>query len=555
MRNLYVKTLRKLMFITSVAVMFSLAGPTHAQEPGSAHRLGPDGLSFSDQTEAAGLSLVHAPPLDERPARMLGGAAAGDFNNDGWVDLFVVGGGLRPDAFFINMGDGTFEDRAVEAGLADPHLGAGTAVGDYNGDGWLDLYVTSWGDPLAPTTGQHRLYRNNGDGTFTDVAVEAGVNQTAPFIRDGFGATFGDYDLDGDLDLYVGGWFRESDGNRLFRNNGDGTFTDVTAEAGLDFPEHVFGFSPCFVDMDRDAYPELLLVADIETSHYLVNNGDGTFTNYTAESGTSLEQNGMGSAVADFNNDGLPDWYVTAVHDYELAGRGPGNRLYYNLGEHQFEELAAAAGANDGGWGWGTVGVDVNHDGLVDIVETNGWIWEAYVGIMSRVWLNNGDDTFSEVAGTTGFDHTLQGRGLLSFDYDRDGDRDFVVTAWNDDLRLYRNDLAGPDTNWLQVVLDTNDVPTLAPDGYGSRLVVRIGDQELHRDVVNCSNYLTHSELTAHFGLGAAEVVDELRVEWTDGNVTIVTDIAANQTVTVSPALPLTPPRRALPVRRRNRPR
>lgn len=498
-------------------------------------------LSFSDQTKAAGLSMVHSPPLEERPARMTAGAAAGDFNNDGWVDLFVIGGGLRSDALFINMGDGTFEDRTIQAGLNEQHLGAGAAVGDYDGDGWLDIYVTSWGNPEAPLPGKHRLYRNNGDLTFTDVAAAAGVNRTSLAVRDGFGATFGDYDLDGDLDLYVAGWFRESLGNRLFHNNGDGTFEDVTDDAGL-FEELVFGFSPCFADMNGDRHPELVMAADLSTSRYYINDRDGTFTEFTRESGTGLDTTGMGSALGDWNGDGLLDWYVSAVKDAEGVGRGEGGKLYTNLGNHRFQEEAAAAGVDAGGWGWGTIEADLNHDGLLDMAETNGWIYEAYVDNPSKLWLNNGDGTFQEVAEEAGFAHTLQGRGILSFDYDRDGDRDLVVTAWNDELRLYRNDLQGAGTNWLQVILDTSRGRALAPNGVGSSLTLRIGEQEYYRDMLRCSNYLTQSEPVVHFGLGGADTVNELRVEWANGTVTVVQGLAANQVITVAPPRP-----RALP--------
>ena len=499
-----------------------------------------DGLHFTNQTAAADVSITHATALGRKEdgSMMMVGAAAGDFNNDGWLDLFAIGGGLQFDALFINQGDGTFTDIAQTAGLSELHVGSGAAVGDYNGDGWQDIYVTSFGPLEAIGPGQNRLYRNNGDLTFTDVAVEAGVNLTSLEMADGLGASFGDYDLDGDLDLFVAGWRKNSHGNRLFRNNGDGTFGDVTDVAGI-VDEGIRGFSPCFADMDDDRLPELLLVADFGTSQYYVNNADGTFTEHTSESSVGLEWSGMGSTVGDFDNDGRLDWYTTAIYDDEPSGRGDGNKLYLNQGGQRFIERAKAAGVDDGGWGWGAIAVDLNHDGWLDLVETNGWEdLKPYKDELSKLWISNGDGTFTEVAQPAGFNHVLDGRGLLYFDYDNDGDQDIVVTAVNGELQLFRNNLARSDANWFRVFLDTSAAPGLAPDGIGARVSVRVGDQVYYRHILACPHYLTQSELSAHFGLGRASIIDELRVEWADGSVTTRTNVAINQTITVAPEAP-----------------
>ncbi|MCB0192560.1 MAG: CRTAC1 family protein [Anaerolineae bacterium] len=494
-----------------------------------------NGLQFSNQTTAANIDLTHTIALHRKDdgATMMGGAVAGDFNNDGWQDLFAIGGGLEFDGLFINQGDGTFENKAEAAGMAELHVGSGAAVGDYNGDGWLDIYVTSFGPLGFMGPGQNRLYRNNGDLTFTDVAEEAGVNQTSPTMADGFGAAFGDYDLDGDLDLFVTGWRKDSHGNRLFQNNGDGTFADVTTQAGI-IDNGIRGFSPCFADMNGDRNPELLLVADFGTSRYFVNNGDGSFTESGKQLGAGMEWSGMGSTVGDFNNDGRLDWYATAIFDNEYSGRGDGNKLYFNQGK-KFIEAAETTGVNDGGWGWGAIAVDLNHDGLLDLVETNGWEdLPAYRNEPSKLWLNHGT-MFEEVAQATGFDHALDGRGLLNFDYDNDGDQDMVVTTLNESLFLYRNDLNGSGTNWLRVFLNTSAHKHLAPNGFGSRVRITIDDKTYYRDIVGCDNYLSQSELSAHFGLGDAQLIDELRIEWPDGSVTTRTGIEVNQTLTIAP--------------------
>jgi len=187
---------------------------------------------FINQSTVAGLSYQHKTFSQAELNMMISGAAAGDYNRDGWVDLFVLGGGATADALFINQQNGTFVDESERWGVDANHRGSGVAAGDYDGDGWLDLYITSHGFAAEASVGLHWLYRNvNGSG-FVDMAESAGVRQTSPTAADGFGATFGDYDLDGDLDLFVAGWRPDRLGNRLFQNRGNGTFRDVTDHAG-----------------------------------------------------------------------------------------------------------------------------------------------------------------------------------------------------------------------------------------------------------------------------------------------------------------------------------
>lgn len=492
-------------------------------------------LRFVDVTSGANVATSHRSPpgFDKEAGEMRGGAAVGDFNNDGHQDLFVIGGGLNPDSLFVNAGDGTFEDLAEAAGLAEPHVGSGATVGDFDSDGWLDIFVTSHGTPeKGAAPGGHRLYRNNGDLTFTDVAAEAGVQVTSPIEADGFGAAFGDYDLDGDLDLFVAGWMTNSAGNRLFRNNGDATFTDVTTHAGIE-DDGIRGFSPCFVDTDGDRHPELLLVADFGTSRYFKNLGDGSFVDYTDEAGVGLEWSGMGTAIGDFNRDGKVDWYATAIFDDEGAARGDGNKLYLNQGDHRFVEVAAASGVDDGGWGWGTAAVDLDLDGKLDLVEVNGWDRPAYENEMAKVWIQQPDMTFVEIAGAAGLHHDLMGLGLAHLDIDADGDQDIAITSGNDEFRLYETRIEGRQPNWLRVVLDTSANPALAPNGFGSVVRVDAAGSSQYAHIVGCSSYLSSSEFVAHFGLGEAEVVDRIQVNWPDGSTTALGPLVANQTVVV----------------------
>ena len=244
----------------------------------------------------------------------------------------------------------------------------------------------------------------------------------------------------------------------------------------------------------------------------------------------------MGTTIGDFNSDGRIDWYTTAIFDDDQVGRGDGNKLYLNQGGHNFTEVAHDVGVADGGWGWGTVAVDLNLDGLLDLVETNGWSdLDSYRDELSKVWIQNRDGSFQEITEESGIEHRLDGRGLMHFDYDGDGDQDVVITAPVDDLYLYRNDLTGSDTHWLRVILDTTSQPDLAPNGFGSTVAVRAGGTWQYRYVTGCSNYLTQSDFNPHFGLGSASTVDEVRVTWPDGSETVLEAVPADQSIVVSP--------------------
>jgi hypothetical protein len=494
--------------------------------------------SFSDQTAAAGIFHDNDIAGDVTTPVHYPGGAVGDFNRDGWPDIFLLGGGFADDRLYINDGDGTFTDRLAEwddgSGTIDErHRGHAAAVGDYNDDGWLDIFITSGGSLAGggERAGENRLYRNNGDGTFTNVAVAAGVNQSSATYMTSISPGFGDYDLDGDLDLMVATWGSGSDGNRLYRNNDDGTFTDVTDAAGI--VQNAHGFVPRFADMNGDRYPELLLVADAFTSRYYVNNQNGTFTDQTVSSGTGLDTNGMGNTVGDFNRDGLADWYVTSIYRNNPINNH-GNFLYVNQGNDVFTPLPEASGAKDGGWGWGCEAVDYNNDGFQDIMETNGIGAPEWVNEQSYLYRNNGDMTFTEVALSVGINHIYQGRAVMTLDHDRDGDMDIVITSYEDPVVLFQNDLSGTDINWIQINLDTSANDLLAPDGYGSRVVVTTGSVTQYYWMVGGNSFVGQSQLVAHFGLGSATTVDAVTVEWSDGSTTVMNDIAANQIMTIA---------------------
>jgi enediyne biosynthesis protein E4 len=500
-------------------------------------------FDLTDRTVDAGVWFVHKPkalaipgPQDWMPA----GLAVGDYNNDSWPDIFwASGGGAEPDRLFINNGDGTFTDQAAAWGVQVLHAACGACAGDYNDDGWTDIYVTSFGntDNNQGEVGKNRLYKNNGDGTFSEVAAAAGVAFTAATVSSGYGCTFGDYDIDGDLDLCATAWFAPAKGNRLFRNNGDGTFTNVTG-TDIVFPPTTWGFQSRFADMDVDGWPELLISADFSTSRYYKNNGDGTFSDLTLQSGTGLDQNGMGQSLADFNHDGLMDWYVTSIFlDSPQPASGEGNKLYMNLGNHQYAETSVASGVDNGGWGWGTVAIDLDHDTWPDLVEVNGRPANVeFTGEQEYVWRNNGDGTFFEQALACGLTYQAEGKSCSYLDFDRDGALDLAITFNGGETRLYQN--TGAKGNWIHLAFDTSNNQRIAPHGMNSRITVRIGKQEYVALVDGGPNFEGTSEIGAHFGLGRARQIDEITVDWPRGYQTVLTNVAVNQHLVIeSPEL------------------
>ncbi len=519
-------------------------------------------LTFSDQTVAAGLGFSHGVALDHRAGPMCSGGAVGDFNGDGYPDLYIVGAGEGDrDAVFINETDGTFSNRWLEWQVATRHRGVAATVADFDDDGDDDVYVTSFGPTIyIDSGGYHRLLRNDG-GRFSETAAAAGVNMTTDY-PDGYGAAFGDYDRDGDLDLFVGGWHGVNAlGARLFRNDG-GSFVNVTDAAGvISHDTHAFG--AVWSDMDGDRYPELIVAGDFGTSRYYRNNRDGTFSELDPGTGAVVEpvpgnwsigkaHNAMGITAGDVNRDGLADFFITAIWPtFAFASEFWGNGLYINHGGHVFSETAESAGVHDGGWGWGTSAVDLDNDGWTDLPMTNGWQQvdpitnTDFTEDPTFVFRNGGGAVFSDVATAAGLAHTGQGRTLLHLDYDRDGDMDIVILSNGQTLRLFRNDLivgeTPDDAHWLQLKLDTSGNPQLAPHGAGALITVETASGTQTQQVVMGGTYLGQSELVAHFGLGSDAKVNALTVDWGNGKLTRLKGVRADQRLTLRAPCPPRP--------------
>jgi hypothetical protein len=459
--------------------------------------------------------------------RMTGGAAAADVDGDGWTDLFVTRLDA-PDILFRNRGDGRFEDVTAASGLADFDLQSnGAAFGDIDNDGDPDLLVTLVGSGADGVNDRNHLFVNDGLGHFSEEATERGAALTSGNPRLTWSATFGDYDRDGWLDLHVTEWLATGH-SRLLRNRGavaPGHFEDVTVEAGLDFVG-VNGFASTFVDLDGDGWQELAVAGDFGTSRLFWNEGDGTFVDGTAAAGVGTDENGMGSTFGDFDGDGDLDWFVTSIRDPDetcdvenCIWGYTGNRLYRNDGGRSFSDATDAAGVRDGDWGWGAVFLDLDNDADQDLVMTNGielvhtQIEDAFNADPMRVWLNDGEGVMSEDALGLGVDDTASGKGLLTFDYDQDGDLDLFVVNNAGEPRLYRNQLRGGQ-HWLRLRVRGHESNR---DAVGARVSVwpRRGDPVQVREVGVASHFLGQSEPELHFGLGqGAPLVHRVRVEF-----------------------------------------
>lgn len=514
------------------------------------------GLSFAQSARftecAAPIGCIQtfspAPGYPGNHAQMAGGLTVGDFNNDGWPDLYALGGGNQPDRLFINQQDGTFADETAPWGidqLVGLHRGVSAAVGDVNGDGFDDLYLVSYGPVASPATNAgNRLLLNQG-GSFIDAALDAGV-RTFATGTDGMGSVLGDIDNDGDLDLFVCSWFVNTSGNRLFINTGNDAnqtpiFIDATAAMGVDLAG-VRGFTPHMVDMTGDRLPDLLITADFGTSRFLVNEGLGPdnlprFRDVTEAAGITADTNGMGATIADADNDGDLDWFITNIF-FEFGGAT--NTLYLNngfddtIGAPTFTQQATPAGVQSVGWGWGTVFGDFDNDGDQDLAATGGWF--QYPGVPARLYENrgvtDGVPRFADIAQAAGIQFQGLGRSLVTLDFDRDGDLDLAMSVKDSPLRIWRNEtpIGGA---WIQFDLDTSRHPCLAPRGQHTRIEILAGGSTIVRTLDNGPTYLGQSEMLVHAGLGAIEKIDAVRIEWPDGSTTILHAPAINRRHTV----------------------
>ena len=525
-------------------------------------------VQFTDVTRAAGIDFkLFCGGKDKLYIieTVCGGVAFFDYDNDGWMDLLLVNGytlGGSPEEkpvskLYRNNGDGTFTDVTTKVGLGFRGWGMGVAIGDYDNDGWSDVYISYFQGGA--------LYRNQGDGTFRDVTAKAGVGNPG---RWGTSTAFADYDKDGYLDLYVANYvhldlnnlpeFGSSvwcnyrgipvycgprglvgDRDRLYHNNGDGTFADVTEALDID-PDAYYGLGVVWFDSDDDGYPDLFVANDSTPSLLYHNNGDGTFTEMGVPAGVALsadgrEQAGMGADSADYNNDGRLDLVKTNFSDDT-------NNLYHNDGDGWFSDLGGAANfarISVPLLGFGVRFFDYDNDGWKDIYVANGHVNpqvdEHSFGVTyaqrSLLFHNRRDGSFEEVGLQAGPALAVArvGRGAASADFDNDGDLDLLMTNLDGSPLLLRND-GGHRQHWIRL----RAVGTQSNrDGYGARVQVRAGGLTQTDEVRANSSYVSAHDPRLHFGLGDATKVDEIVIRWPSGAVDKLQDEEANQDLVV----------------------
>ena len=442
------------------------------------------------------------------------------------------------DHLFMNEG-GEFVDRAPERGLTLALPSAGAVWVDIENDGDLDLYLTTLGET------RYYLYVNQG-GKFSEQALPRGAAVETMFLHAGMTPTLGDPDNDGYLDLYTGEWrlmtqiIDGPDHARLLHNRGaidPGNFEDVTESAGVSMylVGNMIGplvFSPAFVDLDDDGLADFPVVSDFDSTRLFWNNGDGTFLDGTEKAHVGTDHNGMGSTFADFDGDGLLDWFVSSIFLPDDKNED-GNRLYRNLGDRSFVDATDAAGVRDGGWGWGAAALDFDNDGDIDLAQTGGWGSPGFEEQHLRFWRQDGGWPLTEVAAQIGLEDVGQGRGLVVLDYDDDGDLDLFLTHNAGPGRLFRND-GGNTNDWLRVQARGTTSNT---QGIGARVTVRVTPDATPQvqEIGASTHFMGQSEAIAHFGLGTGDApIAEVRVEWpVSGEVQIFKDVPRRMLLSV----------------------
>jgi hypothetical protein len=541
-----------LLLFLFLALAAPLAGPAGAAAPDCP-------VTFSDVAATAGLRFTHdrgAAGAHRLPEMIGSGIAWLDYDNDGWMDLYVVQSGPFPpagsakarDRLYRNRGDGTFADVTERAGLADTSYGMGAIAADFDNDGFVDVYVTNWGGNL--------LLRNRGDGTFADVTAKAGV--AGP--RWGTSGAWGDADGDGRLDLFVAQYADDrkdkdlfcgdaTTGERdycppimydptvsvLYRNAADGTFRDVTREAGLD---KAFGkaLGVVFADLDLDGKQDVYVANDQMMNLLFRNLGTGRFEDISVTSGTGFglegqPQGGMGVDAGDLDGDGLPDLAV-ANYEYET------NEYYRNLGSGVFEDLSVSSNFGPPTLPYVKFGlnlVDVDNDGDLDAFMANGHIYArpkrqgATAEQKPLLLWNDGRGKFRSQGCGPVFEVALVGRGSAVADYDNDGDPDIAVSNSGGPLQLLRND--GRPGRWVGVALKGRKSNR---QGIGARLTAELpSGRKLHRLVQAGSSYLSTSDPRVLFGLGEEASIRKLTITWPSGTVQTVADLPAGKYATI----------------------
>jgi hypothetical protein len=542
---------------------FVLAAPTNPASP----------VQFIDVAQAGGLTTPNVWGGVEHKRVIIetkgSGIAFFDYDNDGWLDIYLTNGnrinehwpvGKEPTThLYKNNRDGTFTDVTEKSGLGRSGWQTGVCVGDYDNDGWDDLFCTFWGHNI--------LFHNNGDGTFSDVTKKAGLYQGKG--RWGTGCTFLDYDRDSHLDLFVCNFVKldpdapidlndmaycqwkgvptmcgprglPGDTNLLYHNNGDGTFTDVTEKAGILKPGPRYSITAVSYDFDNDGWPDIYVAVDSMPSMFFQNNHDGTFTDVAVLAGCAYnndghEQAGMGIGVADYDCDGYLDIFKTNFADDTCD-------LYHNNGDGTFSDLSfnSGIGINSNYVAWGCGFIDYDNDGWADIVQINGHVYPEIDNYNfgetfknpRLVYKNLGNGRFKDVSTEMGPGITAHysSRGAAFGDYDNDGGMDILVLNMNDIPSLLHN-VGGNKQNWIKLKLVGKICNRTA---IGARVRVITGKHIQMDEVHSGTSVMSQSDLRLHFGLGSTETIDAIEVKWpTTQKIERFTQVKANQILTI----------------------
>jgi enediyne biosynthesis protein E4 len=530
-------------------------------------------VQFIDVAERAGLNVPNVWGGAEHKRLIIetkgSGIAFFDYDNDGWLDIYVTNGsrldakwpaGTAPTThLFKNNRDGTFTDVTEKSGIGRSGWQTGVCVGDYDNDGWDDIFCTFWGHNI--------LFHNNGNGTFSDVTKKAGLAQEKG--RWGTGCSFVDYDRDGHLDLFVCNFVHldpdnppsidnasfcqwkgvptmcgprglPGDTNILYRNNGDGTFTDVSEKAGILKPGPRYSITSVCCDFDNDGWPDIYVAVDSMPSILYQNNHDGTFTDIAVISGSAYnadghEQAGMGLGVADYDCDGWFDIFKTNFADDT-------SNLYHNNGDGTFSDLSfnSGLGINNTYVGWGCGFIDYDNDGWADIVQINGHVYpeidkynfgETFKN-PRLVYKNLGHGSFKDVSAIMGPGITshYSSRGAAFGDYDNDGGMDILILNMNELPSLLHN-VGGNKQNWIKLKLVGTKCNRTA---IGARARVITGKHVQMAEVQSGASVMSQNDLRLHFGLGETKLVDAIEVKWpTTQKIERFEKVKPNQILTI----------------------
>ncbi len=566
------RTLSRREWITLAASACALGQGMATRNVTATPRPKPSGIPFNASfTDVAAQSGLTAPVIyggaDRKDyiVETLGcGVAFFDYDNDGWLDILVLSGTLLDEnpvgatnRLYKNNRDGTFTDVTKKAGLERTGWASSVTIGDYNNDGFEDVFISYWG--------RNVLYRNNGDGTFTDVTDKAGLIQ--PTKQWNSGATWIDYNRDGHLDLFVATYldfdrdripkpgasafcrFKDVPVNcgprglspthhKLYRNNGDGTFTDVSVESGISKLEGSFGLTAVSADFDNDGWPDIYVACDSTPSFLLRNAHDGTFRDEGLQRGAALnedgrDQAGMGLAVGDYDLDGSLDVFKTHFMDDMSA-------LYHNDGKGYFEDvsLRAGIGVETRYVSWGTLMCDFDNDGWPDILVVTGSVYPEVAAkfpqypyrsprLIFRNLRNGKFEEFIEEAGP-GIAALHSSRGCACGDFDNDGDMDVLIMNMNEPPSLLRNDQT-PAGNWIKVRLIGTKSNRSA---IGSRVTAQYGAHRQVQEVAAQASFYSVNDRRLHFGLGKEKTV-KLTVRWTNGGIEEFDAVASNHLIVI----------------------